>query len=212
MGRKRYRQDKNKTTKPAAKQTIPELDELMEPLFKELLFRPLIYKPSSGTTIDFDHIMVPFMMKDGLVFMMMFMDSCGGLSAYTECCEADPEKPSTQYRDAMGLMKECLEIERLTGTEYYFGKLDKALERYLYSMQLFVDKGILDADSALEIVKELEVDAETVEKASRSVEIKIGEARMREEDIYGKPKARAAAGDIMMKFVMSILGMDDSEE
>lgn len=199
---------------PIASQKIPGPEEIQagDIPVKDLMFRPLIYKSSSNTQVNFDHIVVPFLIKDNLTFMMMFMDGCGNTSVYTECYEMDPEKPSDTYRDAMQLMKECLEIEQLTGTEYYFGKLDKALERYLYAMQLFIDKNIITKEHAIEIIKELGIESEAMESASESVANKITETKMREARMYEKARARTTAGDIILKFLSDMLGMDNDND
>lgn len=179
--------------------------------FKDLLFRPTIFKGRPNSTVDFDHITVPFAIRDDRIFMIMFMDGCGDLSVYTEMCEADPEKPSETYRDAMPLMKECLEMEKLTGTEYYFGHLDKALERYLYAMQLFIDKGIIKKDRALEIVQELGIGTADMMHASRSVSLDIAKAKVREDRMHGMAGERDMADSIMADFIMSVLTRDSGD-
>lgn len=180
--------------------------------FKDLLFRPTIFKGRPNSTVDFDHITVPFAVRDNRVFMIMFMDGCGDLSMYTEMCEADPEKPSETYRDAIPLMKECLEMEKLTGTEYYFGHLDKALERYLYAMQLFIDKKIIEKDRALEIVKELGIGTTDMAHASISVEQDIMKAKMREDRMRGMAGERDIADSIMTDFIISILNNGKNDD
>lgn len=186
-------------------------EEKGEPI-GELLFKPVIYGSSrSERTIDFEHINVPFLIKDNLVFMLMFMDSCGDLSVYTECYEADPKEPLGSYRDGMQLMRQCLEIEQQTGVAYYFGKLDNALKHYLYAMQLLVDKGFLSRGQAVEIVKELGVEADDMEQASQTVGDDIKESIIRNERMRGEARARANAGSIMTRFLRDILGRNSEE-
>lgn len=38
--------------------------------FKDLLFRPTIFKGRPNSTVDFDHITVPFAVRDNRVFMI----------------------------------------------------------------------------------------------------------------------------------------------
>lgn len=214
--RKNNKRNNNYQTKQVnaatASQKIPGPEEVQagDIPIKDLLFRPLIYKSGSDSVVEFDHIKVPFLIKDNLVFMILFMGGCGGTSAYTECYEMDPEKPSNSYRDAIPLMKECLEIEQLTGIEYYFGKLDKGLERYLYAMQLFIDKKITTKEHVIEIIKELGIESERMEEASQSVACKIAEEKMSMSQMRGEARTRAAAGEIILKFLSDILSGEDN--
>lgn len=215
--RKNNKRNNNQQVKntPITSQKIPGPEEIQEydtPI-KDLLFRPLIYKSGSDRTVDFEHIRVPFLIKDNRVFMLTFIDGCGSMSVYIECYETDPEKPYDSYRDAIPLMKECLEVEQLTGTEYYFGKLDKLLEQYLYAMQLFIDKNIATKEQAVEIIKELGIESEAMADASQTVTYKIEEEKMREAQMRGEVRARAAAGNMILNFLSDILGIkEDMEE
>lgn len=181
---------------------------------EELLFKPIVYKTSSvDKTVDFENLKIPFLIKDNLVFMMTFVDCCG-LSVYVTCHEMNPKNPIDSYRNALPIIKECLKVEKLTGTEYYFGKLDKALEHYLYALRLFIDKDILTKEKALELVKELGVGDDDIEQASNSVKYDIEKSRMRDARMIVETKAKDAAAEMMMKFISSIIEEEspDKEE
>lgn len=206
--RKPKRKHYNKNNTPIARKKIPGLEEaqnMAEKPLKELLFHPLMYKSSSGErAIDFEHIVVPFYIKGNLVFMLMFMDGCGSTSAYVECYDTDPEKPSETYKDAIPLMHECLEIEQHIGVEYYFGKLDKSLERYLYGMQLCINKEFLSKEQALEMIKELGMTDDDMAIASQSVADAIEESFQKEARMRREASVRSSVNDMILEFLMSI--------
>lgn len=209
MSRKRKcNRHTNMENKPITSQHIPGPDDLInsEKPLQDLLFRPMIYKKNSESSpVDFDHIVVPFKIQENRVFMIAFMSSLGDTSVYTECYEMDPKKPCSLYRDAMSLMRECLKMEKLTGAEYYFGKLDKALKHYLYTIQLFIDRKLLDREQALAVIKELDVNTDDIIEASQSVTESIAEAQIRQEQMIGETRARSAANRIITDFITSVL-------
>lgn len=216
MSRPNRKRNRNNT--PIAQQRILSPQEVKEkaavinekPL-RELLFHPLIYKTSTHRSIDFDNMIIPFLIKETRVFFLSFMNGCGDVSVYTQCYIENPDEPSESYQDAMTLMRECLEVERLTGTDYYFGKLDKALEHYLYALQLFVDKDLLSKEAALDLVKELGAGDQDMEAASFIVSQRMEDAKIRDAEMRAEARARSEAGDILMNFLLSMLQKDEPE-
>lgn len=209
-GRNRRRKNSNGNTAVTVAGQVIRVPENMGAPIKELLFHPMIYRSghTAGKTVDFENMHVPFLVKDNLVFQMMFMSGCGGPSVYVECIEMDPDMPSETYRDAMLLMRECLDVEKRTGTEYYFGHLDKGLEYYTYGLQLLIDRGFLEKEHAVTLIRELGLDTDDMFRASLSVSQDIGEAREREEQMRGEAGTRKTVNDIMTRFILSILGQD----
>lgn len=178
---------------------------------RELLFHPLIYKTSTHRNIDFDNMIIPFLIKETRVFFLSFMDGCGDVSVYTQCHIENPDEPNELYQDAMTLMRECLEVEKLTGTDYYFGKLNKALEHYLYALQLFVDKDLLSKEAALDLVKELGATDQDMENAAVIVSQRMEDAKIRDAKMRAEARVRSEAGDILMNFLLSMLQKDESD-
>lgn len=220
---KRRNKKRNRNNRPVQNVTpsvavTPPVDmtvDTEEPI-KNLLFRPLIYRANSSgydRTIDFEHLLVPFMIKDNKVFLLMFMDSCGrGTNIYTECYEMDPDQPCTSYRDGMSHMKECLDVERLTGTQYYFGHLDKAVDRYLYAMQLFVNKGILEEEKAVELVTELDATKEDMHMIFMSIDNNVTENKI--HSFSSQAQQEQESDDGLTTFLMHLMstGNADNEE
>lgn len=207
MGRNNKRS--NRQLQPAASQCIkgagakPQMEKTLEEL-RKVLFRPLIFNNSSGRTIDFEHIQIPFLLKGSHLYTVMFLDSCGDTSIYTECYELENGNPFESYKDATELMKEVLEVEKTTGIPYYFGKIDKALETYLYGLQLFVDKEMLDRDKAVELARDLGFDTEAMLDMHQAVSDRIEETMKRREQRMLERKEQKTAADIMMQFLSDI--------
>lgn len=212
----RPNRERNRNNIPIAQQRILSPQEVKEkaaiidekPL-RELLFHPLIYKASTHRSIDFDNMIIPFLIKETRVFFLSFMNGCGDVSVYTQCYIENPDEPSELHQDAMTLIRECLEVERLTGTDYYFGKLDKALEHYLYALQLFVDKDLLSKEAALDLVKELGTSDQDMETAALIVSQRMEDAKIRNAEMRAEARARSDVGDILMNFLLSILQKDE---
>ena len=204
---KHNRKKRNHTTmeRSIASSEAINPNNAVEPKWKDLLFHPLIYKSKSTRTIDFESIQIPFLIRENRIYMIMFMDGFGDISIYTECIEADPEKPSETYRDALYLMKECFEIQQLTGTRYYFGHLDSSLEHYLYALQLFIDRNILTKERAMEIIEELGFNADDMIKTKQSV---VSDIEQTEQQKMAA-KEWAFVNEIITKFIISIMTSTD---
>lgn len=209
---------RNRNNAPLAQQRILSPQEVKEkaaiidekPL-RELLFHPLIYKTSTHRNIDFDNMIIPFLIKETRVFFLSFMNGLGDASVYTQCYIEDPDSPSKSHEDVIVLMRECLEVQKLTGTDYYFGKLNKALEHYLYALQLFVDKDLLSKEAALDLVKELGATDQDMENAAVIVSQRMEDAKIRDAKMRAEAKVRSEAGDILMNFLLSMLQKDESD-
>lgn len=185
---------------------VPYKDEKPEGVLpQDVLFRPCLYeRGDSDLTVDFEHMMVPFMLNGNRLFSMLFMDGIG-VSAYIECHELGKSGRLRGRMDGTDLVKECMEVEKLTGAPYYFGKLDKCVEYYLYAMQLFMDRNILSKQRALEILAEFGFAAGDMASAKDHVEAEIEKSKEYEARSKAEAKNREKAGDAMMKFVTDIL-------
>lgn len=163
---------------------------------EELLFRPIAYMKGRHGSPEFS-IYVPFLIRNGNVFLLDFIDGCGGQSLYVEMWKADSEQ-FDGYEDAIPYLKDCLDVQKQTGVQFYFGKADKAVRNWLYALQLLVDKGILDDEKALEIAGELDMgDGDMNEAVSETAaEMEKNNARM--VRMRGEQKT---AADAMMEFV-----------
>lgn len=122
---------------------------------KDLLFHPVISTGTRGTT-EFD-IYVPFLIRNGRVYLLNFIDSCGDLFLYVEAWRESSDR-FCDYEDAFPLMKDCLDVQKETGVPYYFHKLDRAVSQYLYALHLLMEKGFLEKEKALALAKELYAD------------------------------------------------------
>lgn len=208
---------KNHQSKPIMSERIAGPEEIMknmenekEPL-ENLLFRPLIYK-SSRDTIQFDTIYVPFSIEGSLLFMLMVMDGIGDTSIYVECYETDGKTPLDSLRDGTYLIRKNLEMEKLTGIQYYFGKLDKAFNHYLYALQLFVSRGILPKEQAVGLVKELGVDVEDMAASFQSVQDDMEKCRRNEAMIKGIKEESSKVSDMVRNFMVMIMGNGQAKD
>lgn len=214
---KKYRRNRkpnmSKTETVIARQELPEATTALSA--KDLLFKPLGYNiNSSDQVIDFDHIRVPFKITDSNVFLLSFMDSCN-VSVYIECHKMTSDDSFSNYMDLSESMKQCLEVQEFMGVEYYFGKLNKTLDRYLYALQLFVDKGILDADAAMDLISNFGFDTEKMKSAIQSVNNELQVTRERLAMLRNGAEDRKPAGDMIIEFLTGLLAgadIDDTDE
>lgn len=163
---------------------------------EELLFRPIVYMKGRHGSPEFS-IYVPFLIKNGNMFLLDFIDGCGGQSLYVEMWKADAEQ-FDGYEDAIPYLKDCLEVQKQTGVQYYFGHADKAVRNWLYTLQLFMDKGIIDVGKALELAGELGIEKENMQTAAAETAAEVAKSDARMARMRGEQKT---AADAMMEFV-----------
>lgn len=163
---------------------------------EELLFRPIVYMKGRHGSPEFS-IYVPFLIKNGNMFLLDFIDGCGGQSLYVEMWKADAE-PFDGYEDAIPYLKDCLEVQKQIGVQYYFGHADKAVRNWLYALQLFMDKGIIDVGKALELAGELGIEKENMQTAAAETAAEVAKSDARMARMRGEQKT---AADAMMEFV-----------
>lgn len=178
----------------------------------DLLFRPLFYKRTRDQEVQFEYMRIPFLIKDNRTFMLSFSDGCGDTSIYTEMYVTDPGEPVGSFEDHMEIMKECLEIEKLTGVTYHYGKLDKAVQEYLYGLQLFVDRKIMTKEQALALAGDLGFDIDDIMAACQSVSDDLEKSKMRYNRMNRDAKARQVANEAMTKFIMSMLSGEEEKK
>lgn len=174
----------------------------------------LLFKPCTSQThgtMEFECIFVPFLFKDGRMFVLYFIDGCGDLSVYIKCYAQDPKEPLGSYMDGTADMKACLEMQELTGVEYYFGKLNKAVQNYLYALQLFVDKEIMSADTALSLIETLGFNPDRMRAEAEHVEQMLETAKERRAKRLGIRDEQPPIGNAVMDFINTILGLDKNE-
>lgn len=169
---------------------------------EELLFRPIVYMKGRHGSPEFS-IYVPFLIKNGNMFLLDFIDGCGGQSLYVEMWKADAEQ-FDGYEDAIPYLKDCLEVQKQIGVQYYFGHADKAVRNWLYALQLFVGKGIIDVGKALELAGELEIGKSGMETAAAETAAEVAKSDARMTRMRGEQKM---AADAVMEFVSL---MDDA--
>lgn len=163
---------------------------------EELLFRPVTYMKGRHGSPEFS-IYVPFLMKNGNMFLLDFIDGCGGQQLYVEMWKADAGQ-FDGYEDAIHYLKDCLDVQKQTGVQYYFGHADKAVRNWLYALQLFVGKGIIDAGKALELAAELDVTENDMQAAADETAAEIAKSDARMIRMRGE---RKTAADAIMEFV-----------
>ena len=163
---------------------------------EKLLFRPVTYVKNRHGSPEFS-IYVPFLIKDGNMFLLDFIDGCGGQQLYVEMWKADAGQ-FDGYEDAVPYLKDCLDIQKQIGVQYYFGHADKAVRNWLYALQLFVDKGIIDAEKALELAGELEIGKSGMETAAAKTAAEVAKSDARMTRMRGEQKT---AADAVMEFV-----------
>ena len=169
---------------------------------EELLFRPIVYMKGRHGSPEFS-IYVPFLIKNGNMFLLDFIDGCGGQSLYVEMWKADAEQ-FDGYEDAIPYLKDCLEVQKQIGVQYYFGHADKAVRNWLYALQLFVGKGIIDVGKALELAGELEIGKSGMGTAAAETAAEVAKSDARMTRMRGEQKM---AADAVMEFVSL---MDDA--
>jgi hypothetical protein len=162
----------------------------------EAMFHPIMHSSSMGTgSPDFD-IHVPFLVKGGNVFLLHFMDSCGDMALYTEMWGVG-SKWMDGFEDALPAIRDCLEVQEMTGVQYYLEKVDRAVGKWLYALQLLADKGLLEKERALELARELGMAEKAMADARTAIDMKIEQARQRRDAL----KASPSASESMMAFL-----------
>lgn len=160
------------------------------------MFHPIMHSSSMGTgSPDFD-IHVPFLVKGGNVFLLHFMDSCGDMTLYTEMWGVG-SKWMDGFEDALPAIRDCLEVQEMTGVQYYLEKADRAVEKWLYTLQLLADKGLLEKERALELARELGMAEKAMADARMVIDMKIEQARQRRNALKTSP----SASESMMAFL-----------
>lgn len=162
----------------------------------EAMFHPIMHSSSMGTgSPDFD-IHVLFLVKGGNVFLLHFMDSCGDMALYTEMWGIG-SKWMDGFEDALPAIRDCLEVQEMTGVQYYLEKVDRAVGKWLYALQLLADKGLLEKERALELARELGMAEKAMADARTAIDMKIEQARQRSNAL----KASPSASESMMAFL-----------
>lgn len=180
------------------------------PPAETMLFKPVMHK-SSSEHLDFDYIYVPFLFKNDRMFILSFMDGIGDLSVHTQCEVQKPEEPNERYMDVTDLIKDCLEVQEITGVEYYFGRLNKAVCNYLYALRLLANKKIIDEEKAIALAGELGFDMKQMKENAQRAEWNLKEAERRHAERMGKQEEKHV-GDAVMEFVANILGFNKDED
>lgn len=170
-------------------------------LAEDLLYRPITYDTKSDMTLDFDHIRVPFKIQGEKLFLIAFMDSCD-LSVYLECLPLK-EGMLSGYCDMSADMKECLEVQEIMGIEYYFGHLNNVYNHYMYVLNILVNKGLINNEKSLELIRDVGFDESLVSQAVDSVEDQLIR--------NGKMPNVNIVGDMMLEFVKR-LNRDDIDK
>lgn len=200
---RRKRRNKHNPSRPAAPVIQQEIYTSAGRPIKNMLFKPVSYQ--SRGNLGFDHLMVPFRVDKEKVFALAFMDSCE-LTVYIECFTLDKNGILSGYDDMSAHMKECLEMQEALGVPYYFGKLDKTFNQYLYALQIFINKGFLDKEKAIELIKDIGFDPERIQECVAAVEAEIEKGKEQRRRMGLKNEPVNAAGDTLVEFLMSILG------
>ncbi len=181
----------------------------------DLLFRPVSYDSGTDRILDFENVFVPFKIEENLIYIISFMDM--DLSIYLECRELkDGTLPG--YADISKRIKNCLDMQTRTGINYYFGKLDKTYNQYIYILEILVEKGFLEAEKAVELIKEIgfyeENPDSAVEHAIISVEAELDQVKIRRRNMGLASENIKKAGDVLVEFFKTISSKKDenSEE
>lgn len=124
------------------------------------------------------------------------LDSCGDMTLYTEMWGVG-SKWMDGFEDALPAIRDCLEVQKMTGVQYYLEKVDRAVEKWLYALQLLADKGLLEKERALELARELGMAEKAMADARTAIDMKIEQARQRRDAL----KASPSASESMMAFL-----------
>ena len=101
------------------------------------------------------------------------------------------------FEDALPAIRDCLEVQEMTGVQYYLEKVDRAVGKWLYALQLLADKGLLEKERALELARELGMAEKAMADARTAIDMKIEQARQRRDAL----KASPSASESMMAFL-----------
>lgn len=195
------RQRKKQTTKPEKLYKVP--DGIYA---KELLYKPITY--DSSQNCDFESIMVPFLIKGNKLFLIEVMNSCS-TSVYLTSMLLNEGRLSG-YHDMSEDMKEALEVQETMGIEYYFGKLNKVYNKYMYILNILLNKGIIDKEQGKELIKNVDFDETRFDAAVASIETKL--TAKAEEQKQAKSAADAILGFLGLLMDDEMMVEDDGDE
>lgn len=188
------RQRKKQNNNSAALCTIPE-----GVLAGDLLYKPIAHG-SGGSKCDFDIIMVPFKIQGDKLFLINAVDVCS-VSFHLEYVPLTEGRISG-YWDISEIMKECLEVQEETGVTYYYGKLDKAYQNYMYILRVLISRNIITKKEAKKLILAVDFDEDRFDRAANEVEAKL-------ESVLAEERRAKSAGDMILGFLQQIIEDED---
>ena len=160
--------NKRKTAQAAKKPSGAETAAANKKAWQDLLFHPLIYK-ASESAINFETVIVPFAIEGGLVSALSLSNSIGDTAIYMESFDVGMKSPEASYRDGLQIMQACRQMEKRVRAEYYFGKLDKSIDNYLYALSLLTRTGFLTEDAAMGLANAVGMSEADIATATKTV-------------------------------------------
>ncbi len=192
---------------------VENADEAEAEAENKLLFKPMSYEHRGSTldTLEFDHLIVPFKQTGNKIFVISFMDACD-LSVYTECMRVGENGVLQGYCDISDDMKQCLEVQTFMGVEYRFDKLNKIYNHYMYALSLFVDKGLITEEQAMDLAKAVGFDEEKIPGAVFKVASDLEASKRRNETMRMKAQSTEMIDNLMFNLFDKMINEQDEQK